>query len=56
MKDGHIKIGDLCEAKSFIDSVMDTIRVSVGYWSPEMVLFEEMPGIQITNKTDIWLE
>lgn len=55
LKEDHLKLCDLGEAKNFIDSILDTVRVSVSYWSPELILFEEMPGIQITNKTDIWL-
>ena len=55
LKEDHLKLCDLGETKNFIDSILDTVRVSVSYWSPELILFEEMPGIQITNKTDIWL-
>ena len=56
MKDNQIKLGDLGEAKNHISSIIKTIRGTIRYWSPEMVRFEELPGIEITTKTDVWFD
>jgi len=47
-------LGDLGEAKNYINSTVHTIRGTVSYWSPEMIGFEDGDDIQITPKTDIW--
>ena len=47
-------MGDLGEAKNFVHSVVGTLRGTPKYWSPEMIDFINVPGIEITPKTDIW--
>ena len=54
LKEGKIKLGDLGEAKNYLNSTARSLRGTVIYWSPEMIQFEEIPGIEITPKTDIW--
>ena len=54
LKEDHIKLGDLGEAKNFVHSALDTLRGTPKYWSPEMIDFINIPDIEITPKTDIW--
>ena len=53
MHNGHVKLGDLGEAKCILMSVADTFKGTFKYMSPEMIAVDD-EKLNYTSKTDIW--